>query len=67
MFNPQNKVSGDIGYKTKLSIKGLTREQATRAQRGSREQFYSFFNLGAISRPLNPRERNPVPIVQEAG
>jgi hypothetical protein len=37
--------------------------------------FYSFFNLGArwgwvvnvTPRPLYPRERDPVPIVQEAG
>jgi hypothetical protein len=51
-------------------------EQATKAQRGSRGIAYSFFNLGATRwgwmvnatpRPLYPRERDPVPIVYEAG
>jgi hypothetical protein len=50
-------------------------EQAMEAQKGSRGVVYSFFNLGArwgwvvnaTPRPLYARERDPVPIVQEAG
>jgi hypothetical protein len=46
-----------------------------KAQRGSRVIALFFFNLGArwgwvvnaTLRPLYPRERDPVPIVQEAG
>ena len=45
------------------------------AQRGAEVQFYSFFNLGArlgwvvnaTPRPLYPRGKKPVPLVQVAG
>jgi hypothetical protein len=54
----------------KVKVK-VTLQQATKAQRGSRGIPYSFFNLGATSwwvvnvtsRPLYPRERDPVPII----
>ena len=49
-------------------------EQATKAQRGSIHIALLFLTLGArrggvhaALRPLHPRERGPVPIVQEAG
>jgi hypothetical protein len=54
----------------------FTLEQATEADRGSGGLYlYSFFNLGARSggwwtpRPdrFTPQEREPVPIIQEAG
>jgi hypothetical protein len=52
-----------VGVKVKVKVK-LTLEQAMKAQRGSRDIFYSFFNLGirwgwvvnATPRPLYPRE-----------
>ena len=55
--------------------KKFTLEQAMNARRGVEIQLYSFFNLGdtrqqvfnATPRPLHPRERDPVLIVQEAG
>jgi hypothetical protein len=64
-------------YTVKVIVKvKFTPEQATKAQRGNRGiAHYSFFNLGArwgwvvnaTPRPLYSRERDPVPIVQEAG
>ena len=53
----------------------FTLEQATKAQRGSRSIAYSFFNLGTrwgwvvnvTLRPLYLGEREPVPVVEEAG
>jgi len=58
-----------VKVKVKLSI-----EQATKAQRGTRG-IALLFNLGArwgwvvnaTPRPLYPRERDPVAILQEAG
>ena len=52
----------------------FTLEQAMAAQRGSRGVRFCFFNLSARFgsvvnaklRPLYLRERNPIPIVQEA-
>ena len=45
-----------------------------KAQKGSTGMLYSFFNLGdrrggwpVTTRPLYPRERNPLRIIQEAG
>jgi hypothetical protein len=51
--------------------KGITLEQVTKAQRGSRGLALPFLNLGAkcgwvgnaTFRPLNSRERDQVPIV----
>jgi len=55
--------------KVKFSI-----EQATKTQRGVGLWLYAFFNGGrwgwvvnATPRPLYPRERDPVPLVREAG
>ena len=53
----------------------VTLEQAMNAQRGVQVYLYAFFNLStrcgwvvnAMPRPLYLRERDPVPIAQEAG
>jgi hypothetical protein len=59
--------------KTNTKDKDLPK-QAKKAQKGVEVQLCSFFNLGArrgwvvntTPRQLYPRERDPVPIVQEA-
>jgi len=61
-------------YHKTVQIKS-TLEQAMKDQRGVQVYLYAFFNLGArwgwlvndTSRPLYPRERDLVPIVQEFG
>ena len=58
-----------------IYIQNFILEQAMKAIGRVEVQFYSLFNFGArwgwqvnaTSRPLYPRERGPVPIVQEAG
>jgi hypothetical protein len=50
----------------------FTLEQASKAQKGVKARFYSFFNLGASlgvsgQRQAPNAETDPVPIVQEAG
>jgi catalase len=57
------------------SSKGKGKEQAMKAQRGSRGIALLFLNLSArwgwvvntMPWPLYPQERKPVPIVQETG
>jgi hypothetical protein len=57
------------------TVKVTDKVHTTTCQRGSRRIPLLFFNLGAglgwmvngMPRPLNPRERHPVPTVQEDG
>ena len=64
------KIRNMVKVKVKFSL-----EQAMKTQRGVVIQLYSFFNFGArwgqvvntTPWPLYPRERDPVPIVQEDG
>jgi hypothetical protein len=71
-LHPDVAINGIFVDKVKFTV-----GQAMKAQRGSRGTVLSllFFNLGtrwgwvvnATPRPLYPRERDPVPIVQDAG
>jgi hypothetical protein len=66
MFRQIGRLWGSVKYAL---------EQVMKAQKGEEIYFYSFFNLGtrygcvvnATNRPIHPRQKDPMPIVHEAG